>query len=189
MLCTGEAHLLSSTTILQNLTKPKGPHTFSGRNSLLMFSWNESTLLSPAPYWCSITWTSLEHSSKTWGLEVSPCIPARRNSMHCLCLFVWPCYQLLWRITFAGHVPYAFTIFKAMAGIELQIWIQMTRKWSLPFKCFQHKVNWTNLTTLVWWLQWSAPWHAQNQLASMPVQAGRHDFSWTDLVQNTLQLN
>ncbi len=146
MLCTGEAHLLSNTTILQNLTKPKGPHTFSRRNSLLMFSWNESTLLSPAPYWCSITWTSLEHSSKTWGLEVSPCIPARRNSMHCLCLFVWPCYQLLWRITFAGHVPYAFTIFKAMAGIELQIWIQMTRKWSLPFKCFQHKVNWTNLT-------------------------------------------
>lgn len=108
MLCAGEDHLLSNTTILQNLTKPKGPHTFSGRNSLLMFSWNESTPLSPAPYWCSITWTSLEYSSKTWGLEVSPHIPARRNIMHCLCLFVWPCYQLLWRITFCWPCSLCF---------------------------------------------------------------------------------
>ncbi len=130
---------------LSKLDQTKGPHTFSGRNSLLMFSWNESTRLSPAPYWCSITWTSLEYSSKTWGLEVSPRIPARRNSMHCLCLFVGPVTNCSGGSPFAGHVLLSQSS-RLWPGIELRIWIQMTRKGSLPFKCFQRKVNWTNLT-------------------------------------------
>lgn len=176
MLCAGEAHLLSNTTIFQNLTKPKGPHTFSGRNSLLMFSWNESTPLSPAPYWCSITWTSLEYSSKTWGLEVSPCIPARRNSMHCLYLFVWSCYQLLWRITFCWPCSLCF---HNLQGYGLALNSRYGYRWQGKdsFHLNASDIRWTGqiLQSLVWWLQWSAPWYAQNQLASMPVQAGRHD--------------
>jgi hypothetical protein len=109
MLCAGEAHLLSNTTILQNSTKPKGPHTFSGRNSLLAFLQEEIACIVYVSLFGPVTNCS----------EESP---------------------------FAGHVPYAFTIFKAMAWHEFQIWIQMTWKGSLPFKCFQHKVNWTNLT-------------------------------------------
>jgi hypothetical protein len=78
MLCAGEAHLLSNTTILQNLTKPKGPHTFSGRNSLLTFLQEEIAC---------IVYVSL------FG----------------------PVTNCSGKSPFAGHITYAFTIFKAMA--------------------------------------------------------------------------
>lgn len=119
------------------------------------------------PWWNALCWRSspaeqhnnpskldqTKRSTHFFWQEFSPRIPARRNSMHCLCLFVWSCYQLLWRITFCWS---CYLCFHNLQGYGLALNPRYGYRWhgKDPFHLNASNIRWTGqiLQSLVRWL-------------------------------------